>query len=137
MPGSVQHLFSNQTMRYLLVLNAPEADKASPKKQPAGDTVGICLPESVIKELLGFRDRKFDVTVRPGDNVYRDKFTDPLGGCTAGVRSCFYRTDITAHKHCYQTAAHKLPANELHFSSLNHCIGSLNGAHHTSGFYHT
>jgi hypothetical protein len=53
----------------------------------------------LIKELLGFRDRKFDVTVRSGDNVHRNKFTDPFGSCASGIRGRFYRTDITAHKH--------------------------------------
>jgi hypothetical protein len=134
---SFQHLFCNQTMRYPVGFSPLKAEKATRKKQLAGETVGTCLPESVIKELLGFRDRKFDITMRSGDDMHGNKLSHPLGSCAACICSGFDRTDITAHKHRYQAAAHKLPTHEFHLSRLYHCIGSLNGAHHTSGFYHT
>ena len=105
-------------MRYPVGFSPPEADQATRKKQPAGETVSTCLPESVIRELLGFRDRKFDITMRSGDDMHGNKLSDPLGSCAACICSGFDRTDITAHKHRYQTAAHKLPTDEFHFSRL-------------------
>jgi hypothetical protein len=38
--------------------------------------------------------------------MHRNKFTDPFGCRTTGVRSGFYSADITTHKHGHQAAAH-------------------------------
>jgi hypothetical protein len=72
-----------------------------------------------------------------GNDVNTDQFAYSTSRSGAGICGCLDGTHIATYKNGHVARANILLAQELHISSFDHRVRSLNGSDETFGFDHT